>query len=435
MSIPMNRRALLQSLAGTSLVGLRAMATGLPAAFLLNPKQAVAETADPNAARAQYLVLSTSTLGDALNCNVPGTYDLPSTFATGSVNHPAQVEMAPTTLTLGGIAYTAAKPWASLPADVLARTTFFHHATGTANHGELGRVFQLFGALRRDQWLPSYFAKVLAPTFKTIQTKPITLGGEQLSFDGQYLPRLTPLGLKNVLGGPQGLAATLQGLRDATLNDINAVLKANRAKTQSERAFLDNAANSQTDLRRMIEQASGDLAKIVDDSPKSQLLAAALLIKMNVTPVVTVHLPFSGDNHVDVNFANETAQTTASIANIRDFQQTLKTYGIADKVTFATLNVFGRTYNETTGRTHHPAHAVSVMIGRGIRPGVIGGLIPPGKAANIDSATGLASASGDIAFNELLPSVAKTMGMALGLTRAQVDDQITSGKVVGSALA
>ena len=85
MSI-LNRRQLLASaLAGAGLVGLRSMATGLPISFLLNPKSARADGAC--AASAQFLILSMSANGDALNCNVPGTYDLPSTFAAGTVNH------------------------------------------------------------------------------------------------------------------------------------------------------------------------------------------------------------------------------------------------------------------------------------------------------------------------------------------------------------
>ena len=101
MSI-LNRRNLLQgALAGAGLIGLRAMATGLPISFLLDPKSARAD--DACAASAQFLILSMSASGDALNCNVPGTYDLPASFAAGTVNHsnPMDMSMAPTGFTLG----------------------------------------------------------------------------------------------------------------------------------------------------------------------------------------------------------------------------------------------------------------------------------------------------------------------------------------------
>src|SRR5206468_391285 len=84
----LNRREHLKAwLTGAGALGLRSMATGLPVSFLLNPRSARADGACASGAGAQYLILSMSANGDALNCNVPGTYDLPSTFAAGTVNH------------------------------------------------------------------------------------------------------------------------------------------------------------------------------------------------------------------------------------------------------------------------------------------------------------------------------------------------------------
>jgi hypothetical protein len=345
------------------------------------------------------------------------------------------LSMTPGGMTIGGQQWTAAKPWTTLPREILDRTVFFHHSTGTANHGELGRVLQLFGALRREQWLPSYFAKNLLSCFNTVQVQPVTIGGEQLSFDGQYLPKLTPTGLKAVLSKPTDLQATLQTLRDDTLNKLNATLKEKRAQTTAERAYLDNMAQSQVDLRRMIDQVATDLSTITGDDASNQVTAAALLIKMNVTPVVTIHLPFSGDNHSDANFTNEAKQTTDSVNNIKNLMTKLTSYGLQDKVTFATLNVFGRTFDEVNGRGHNASHAVSLMIGKGFKGAVVGGIVPGGHAADIDSATGQARVNGDLAATDTLASVAKTLGRGLGMTDAQLDDQITSGVVIPSVLA
>jgi hypothetical protein len=374
--------------------------------------------------------------GDALNCNVPGTYDLPASFAAGTINHsdPADMSMAATQLSIGGTKWTAAKPWSTLPQNILDRTVFFHHSTGTANHGELGRVLELFGSLRRGQWLPSYFAKTMRSCFNTIQPQPVTIGGEQLSFEGQYLPKLSPTGLKAVLSAPQDLAAKLQGLRDDTLNKLNKTLKENRAQTTAERAYLDNMALSQTDLRTMIQSVATDLATIQSDDAANQIIAAALLIKMNVTPVVTIHLPFSGDNHSDANFTNEATQTTASVNNIKALMSKLKTYGLEDKVTFATLNVFGRTFDSLNGRGHNASHSVSLMIGKGFKGSVVGGIVPGGHAADIDPSTGAAANGGELAASQSLASVAKTLGAGLGLTDPQLNDQITSGTTVRSVL-
>jgi hypothetical protein len=436
MTLLNRRKLLLSSLAGAGLVGLRAMATGLPLSFLLNPKSARADGAC-SGTTPQYLILSMSSNGDALNINVPGTYDLPSTFASGTVNHSdvADMSMSATPLTISGQKYTAARPWSTLPQSILDQTVFFHHLTGTANHGELGRVLELFGSLRRGQWLPSYFAQNLQSCFNTVQVQPVTIGGEQLSFQGQYLPKLTPTGLKAVLSAPKDLAATLQSLRDDTLNKLNATLKANRAETTAERAYMDNMALSQTDLRTMIAQVATDLATITADDANNQITAAALLIKMNVTPVVTIHLPFSGDNHTDSNFTNEATQTVASVNSIKTLMTKLATYGLQDKVTFATLNVFGRTFETLNGRGHNASHSVALMIGKGFKGAVVGGIVPGGHAADIDSSTGLASESGDLASTDSLASVAKTLGVGLGLTDAQVNDQITSGVAIHSVLA
>ena len=138
----------------------------------------------------------------------------------------------------------------------------------------------------------------------------------------------------------------------------------------------------------MIQQVATDLSTITGDDATNQVTAAALLIKMNVTPVVTIHLPFSGDNHTDNNFAGEASQTDASVNNIKALMTKLTTYGLQDKVTFATLNVFGRTFDGLNGRGHNASHAVSVMIGKGFKGGVVGGIVPGGHAADIDAASG-----------------------------------------------
>jgi len=228
-----------------------------------------------------------------------------------------------------------------LPQSILDRTVFFQHSTGTANHGELGRVLELFGALRRGQWLPSYFAKNLLTCLNTVQVQPITIGGEQLSFEGQYLPKLTPTGLKAVLSAPKDLQAKLQTLRDDTLNKLNDTLQQNRAQTTVERAYLDNMALSQTDLRKMIDQVATDLSTIFGRRRRQSGDGGCALIKMNVTRWSRFICRFSGDNHSDANFTNEATQTNASVNNIKNLINKLTTYGLQDKVTFATLNVFG----------------------------------------------------------------------------------------------
>ena len=75
------------------------------------------------------------------------------------------------------------------------------------------------------------------------------------------------------------------------------------------------------------------------------------------------------------------------------------------------------------------------MIGKGFKGGVVGGIVPGGHAADIDIASGDAAEGGDLGAGDSLASVAKTLGVGLGLTDAQVDDQITSGQAIHSVIA
>jgi hypothetical protein len=122
------------------------------------------------------------------------------------------------------------------------------------------------------------------------------------------------------------------------------------------------------------------------------------------------------------------------VANINLLMQKLKSYNPQDKVTFATMNVFGRKFDTILGRGHNAQHSMSVMIGKGIKSSVIGGLMPGGVSADFDSQTGAISVGGDVPVADSLASVAKTLGKALGLSQTSIDDQITAGKIVPAAL-
>ena len=432
--MPLSRRhALLGGLFGTGMVGLRALATGLPASFLLNPRLALAD--DPPATDPQFLIVSTSGSGDSINCNVPGTYDLPATFPSGSVVHPDTPEMVETELTLGATKYKAAKPWSTLSKEVLGRTCFFHHGSLTANHGDESRVLKMMGAVRRDEMLLSFLAKKLAPQFSTVQTEPVALGAETMQFEGKYQPRLSPTGLKAVLSPATGLAFDLQKIRDTDLDAMNKLLKESHA-TKAERNFLDQMALSQAQVRKLSDQFATDVAAIKGDGADDQSLAAALLVRMKVTPVVVMHIPFSGDNHTDTDWVAETTQTVAGLASMNRLFTKLKEYGLLDQATFALLNVFGRELGTPIeGRAHNPAHNVGVLIGKGFKPGVVGGITPKGAASEIDSATGQAKTGGDVTLTSSLASFGKTLARGVGISEAALTEEMTDGIIVKGALA
>jgi hypothetical protein len=471
------REGLLAGLFGTGYVGLRALATGLPSWYLLNPNRATAQdlTCAINAkANLQYLVMSTSSNGDPLNCNCPGTYE-----ATDII-HPQQTEVEAIQLSIGGQTYGAALPWADpsvmSPTDVamgvakpatgqlssatLARTAFFHHRTGTTVHGDQPKVMKILGDTSGGEMLVSAFAKHLSTCFGTVQAAPIALGArgnssELVSFAGRMLPSISPTQLKQLLTGSKtDPLVQLRSLRDQSLTQLNTLAR-DAANHDVQKAFLDNLATSQTQVRALADQLATTLNAITADDVKGQGLAAAALFAANVTPVVTMHIAFGGDNHTDSNLQGEADQHVSGVQGIQQLMTSLAgltdSAGVAltDRVTFATMNVFGRNLNaiakvtSRAGRDHYGNHSVMVMIGKNIKAGVYGGVVASGSggayvAGDMDSTTGGQVTGGDIPSAETHISAARTLGAALGIPDSvAAGDYVQSGggKVVTAALA
>jgi hypothetical protein len=432
------RDAILSTLFGAGYVGLRALATGLPASLLLDPRRALAGVPTAGcstATKAQFVIFSTSGNGDPINASVPGTYEDPN------VVHSADPTMAPTSLTLAGQSYKAAAPWATLPQNVLDRTTFWHIMTNTPVHPREPDVLKLQESTLADEMLPSILAAQLAPCLGTIQTQPITIGAtspsEALTFGGQALPIIPALALKATLTSPTGPLTNLQPLRDQTLGQLYDLYR--NGATSGQKAFIDALVTSQTQVRSIKQNLLDQLASIKDNSPASQILAAITLIQMKVTPVVAVHIPFGGDNHRDVGLAAETTQTVSGVATIASLMTQLASAGLSDQVSLVTLNVFGRTIGpgNTDGRQHNQNHQVSIAIGKPFRGGVIGGIAPvmgDYGALPIDSATGQGTPSGDVTAVNTLGAFGQTLLAAVGVDAATIAAQITAGKVIKGAL-
>ncbi|MGO9709187.1 MAG: hypothetical protein ACLQBL_10005 [Polyangiaceae bacterium] len=433
------RQALMSTLFGTGYVGLRALATGLPAAFLLDPRRALAQQATPcpgTSSLAQFVILNTSGLGDPINASVPGTYLDPN------VVHSSDPTMAPTSLTLAGQQYTAAAPWATLPQNVLDRTQFWHVMTNTPIHPKEPDVLELMGITAAGEMFPSILAKQLAPCLGTIQTQPISLGAsspsEALMFGGEALPIIPPLALKATLTNPAGPLTNLQPLRDQTMNQLYSLYK--NAANPAQQAYIDSLVTSQQQVRNIKQDLLAQLGSIKDNTANSQVLAAVTLIQMRVAPVLAIHVPFGGDNHRDIALAAETAQTVAGVQTIGMLMSQLASAGLQDQVSFMSLNVFGRTIGpgNQDGRQHNPNHQVSISIGKPFKGGVIGAIAPLAGdygCLPIVSATGLGSASGDIPAVQTLGAYGQTMLAAVGVQPSVITQQITSGSVVPAALA
>ncbi len=436
-----NRRTiLLTGLFGAGWLGLRSLATGVPSSILADPiKSAAADPAACTATKPQYIYWLTSGSGDPLNANVPGTYEDPDIY------HTSDVTMTPMAMTFGGKSVNAAKPWATLDSTILARTSFFHHATYTNSHGDAAKVNRLMGAVQRQEMLVSFLAKSLAPCLNTVQGQPSVLSNNLITYNGGVMPTLSPQNLQQVLLSPTGPLANLQTIRDSHLDQLNALYRT--SGNTSQKAILDQYALSQNEARSLSQQLLSDLSAINGkDSRADQNIAAAVLFKMNVSPVAVGGYSFGGDNHGDAGLKGEAAQTVASVAAITDFMTRVTAYGMKDQVTMAFQNVFGRTLNmkahsgDGDGRNHNANHHCTVMIGAGFKASLIGGvkLQTNGndfQATGVDSASGASNDGGDIPYADTLGSVGKTLGAACGVAQIDLDTQITSGKVVKAALA
>jgi hypothetical protein len=208
----------------------------------------------------------------------------------------------------------------------------------------------------------------------------------------------------------------------------------------AQKAFVDSMVLSQQQVRNINQTLLDALSAIKDNTATSQVSAAVTLIQMKVAPVISIHIPFGGDNHRDVGLATETAQTVSGVAAIGTLMQQLASAQLADQVTFMSLNVFGRTIGpgNTDGRQHNPNHQVSISIGKPFKGGIMGGVAPVGTdygALAIDSRTGVGGANGDVSAVNTLAAFGQTMLAAVGVDAGSVAADVAAGKVIGAALA
>ena len=424
------RDAILATIFGVSGLSLRALASGLSASFIANPLQPVNNKAATTTAQA--LVIASNGSGDPLGNNAPGTY------AYAQAVHPGAAATQAKVFSMNGTSVTGAAAWSALPQAMLDRLAFIHHSTYTSVHTDYGQVLTLMGQVaNRDSFL-SQCALSLGPQLKSVQTAPLALGDAIQTYQGASLPQLPPSSLGLVFGALESPLLGLQQLRNDTVDALNATLK--QSGNSAQKAFMDNLVQSRSDAHALGAALAGDLAKIKDDSVGSQLLAAASLLRMNVAPVISVNVDFGGDNHYDPSLASEAAALPSMVSNLAAFYAQLQTYGIADKVTFACYNVFGRTFAQLgdSGRNHWGNHSCALLMGSGVKGGVYGGIMPDGtefRATGMDAATGAAAGmGGDIPYEQLLASTGKTFAAAAGIDTATVNKIIATGQVITGAL-
>lgn len=436
MKINRARRNIIRgTLLGAGAFGLRSLVTGLPESFLRTGSVAHAQ----DAAKMDYLILSTSKAGDPINVNAPGTY-------IDGTEHNPSAALAETPLTLGTTNTTAAKPWADLSGDLRERMAFIHHHTYAVAHPEMPRVLAGYGSVSRAtsnlaEEFPSLLSHFISDSLATIQTEPISVNDTSLTMEGRPLDTVKPSELQGMFNEPEDLQETMRSLRDAQLDSIYKELRSTGTPTQ--KSFLDRYALGRDQARQIGSQLAGILTGLPveaddEDGARDQIIAAVALLRLNVAPVISINIPFGGDNHSDPGLAGEAAATVSGCAALQFLWEELVAAGLQDQTTFANFNVFGRSLRGTNGRSHNGEHHAMCLFGPRVHGGIAGGIQEKGKdfqAVAFDSVTGKPSAGGDVGTESSLESAMRTLGAAVGISSETLDSGISGGTVIQSVLA
>ncbi len=424
-----SRRHLLQGGAlGLSGLLLRSLAIGLPPAALMAPRRLFGQE---GSGALQTLILSTSSAGDPVNVNCPGSY------VAGVENNPL---LNPMDFMLGNVSTRACEAWGNLPAALRQRLAFVHYRTNSAAHPEYASTMAFHGSVKNaagngSEMFPSAVARMGATGIGSLQSEPIPLGRETITVEGNPLQNLKPSEIKELFSGEEDSFMDLRNLRDQALDGLYADLKV--SGTRSQRAFLDQYALSRTQARALGDSLGGLLEALpadpeLTDGAMDQVIAAVALARLKVTPVVTVNIPFGSDNHQDSTLEVEAEETTKAGTIITRLWQELEAAQLTDSVTFGMLNVFGRTLerNGPGGRNHNRLHAVMVAFGSKVNAGVFGGVGQDLGCLPINPTTGLGESGGAISTEETMTSTGKSLLAALGHPRDAIDIRVQGGQVI-----
>ncbi|MGC6416015.1 MAG: DUF1501 domain-containing protein [Bradymonadia bacterium] len=415
---------------------LRGLATGIPPALLLNPHKAMSQGANM---RRQTLIMSVSQAGDPVNINCPGSYinDAPRNFA----NNPL---LSAVNGNFGGQTVRTAQPWAALPNALRRRLAFFHLKTFAAAHTEFDQTLTLRGAVKSaagngSEMFPSMVAQLNASHLGAIQQEPLLLTGSRVSYESQPIQVTKPTAIKSLFTGAESALGDLRPLRDDTLDRLYAQLRASGSRPQMD--FLERFVRGR-DQARTLGNSLGTLLDRIPlnnddkDSVEDQVIAACALAQLGVAPAIIINIPFGRDNHQDSTLEAEADQTRRGVASIELMWNELNRLNIQDDVSFAMLNVFGRTFhrNSRGGRDHNRHHGVMVSFGRHVKGGVFGGVTGDGRCRNIRPNNGRPVNNGGIAADATLATAGRSMCAALGMSNREIDQRIQGGRILAPFL-
>lgn len=448
------RHFLLKSAFSFGSLPMTSLVTGLPVSFLAS----ISAPARAQSFGYSTLILSHMQGADPINTNVPGTYpaiDNDINDPLSRIEHPQIAELGaqaeafekPVTFSLGSQQVKAAGAWASLPEDLRERLGFWHHATFTNAHPDFSSVRKLNGAATLEnsddtEELGTILANTLAPHLSTTNQSPVSLGGTRVSAEGMEIPIIKPLDIKNMFASSVPDIDKMIRLRDRFIDKAYQSVKENGTPAQLK--FLNNYATTREEANAFGDSLGQNITDVDGNGAVNQARMAVALTQINFAPVITIGLPFGGDNHGDSTLLDEVTETLESIETLKVLWQKIKAANLEDTVTFASLNTFGRDLirNGSGGRDHNGEHHCMFAFGPTIKAGVVGGLeerivnnkAKDFKATGFNSQTGLNAGTIDIPYEETLVSVAKTLSKAVGLEDVTIADRFEGGRVISAAL-
>lgn len=450
----LSRRDILRGgLSSAIALALRASATGLPASFLLTGQVQAADISP------KFTILSGSSAGESMNCSAFGSFASDSNNLASLIEHP-NTDDVPTTITqtvngstldvrdlanaaditIGTRTVRCARAYQALPQEFLDHLVGFWHQTGVNAHPEYPSVIRANGALKSlsgngSEELPASIAQETASLLGTSTNKPFVLNGNYTD-QGLPLNPYTPTVVRDLLTGASRIPVSNDNfgqLYDLTIDKIHSTLKADG--TPEQKRFLDAHASTRAQARQLGDELGALLDDIDGNDQINELKTAMALIKVKLAPVVVVRHAFSGDNHNDTTLENETTQSLQALAGLFEYWQLVNTYGLADEVVYATMNVFGRTpqRNSRGGRDHWGRLTHGFIHGMHLSGGQIGDLETFRnnriQASGINSQSGTADQA-DIAATDTLAAFSRTVMAAAGVPTDRCDARLPDGKTV-----
>ncbi|MEO0442662.1 MAG: hypothetical protein AAFZ92_02835 [Pseudomonadota bacterium] len=457
-----NRRTFIRNgLASALALSSRAAVVGVPASFLLTG-QAQAASGNP-----KFTIIAQSTRGEAINTMGPGTYD--SNTIARVIDHVVASEV-PNSLrrTINGREYTAqdlasaanvqlgsqtvraARVWNALPQGFRNNMSYFWMRTGANAHQEFPAIKTCMGALKNDlnpnrnEELASAIALEMAASLGTTTTKPIFLDGSG-RFLGTPLSVSEPTRIKDLFSlstnsqiSPENYGA----LYDQAIDSLYDNLKQNG--TRGQRTYLDNHALTRSQAQQIGDQIGSLISDVNSNDFVNEIKTALALIRLRITPVVTLKHDFSRDNHGDENLVDEVSGTLDTISGLNLYWQLLNQYNLQNEVNFFTLDVFGRTVkrNSRRGRDHYGNLTLGLCHGSDFKGSVIGGFTQVTSRGNnlpaasgINSSTGASSNNSDISPGGTIGSYGCTMMMAAGVSDERLQLRFPTSKAVTGAFS